>query len=543
MSKMSRTGKKAAKAPRATTLLWGLVGGMLPIFAARVAYARVEPILPAHEFPVLGRNFAIGVFALGHVIFPAVALGGPIVAVISEIAALLKRDPRYERFARTVARFTAIVFSVGATFGVVIVVLFAALTPGFWIMGVNLFTWPLVLEGVMFFLEIATLYAYVYLWDRLAEKRGWHLALGTGNILFGTITMLIINGVAAIMLTPPAGLVPVLQSLASGEIQKLPEISLGLAVRLLYFGNPTWMVLNLHRFAANISFIGLLFAAVMAFYALRGKSADRPFYHWATGYSLLWGIGPVFFMPLIGWDYVLTLRDYQQGYGKAISGIYQALTNNPVDPYAPFFNVMVDKIWTFRLLVVFVSAMFILASLYLARGSREGRGTSTVTRLVLLAELVGALLLVINLPGMAEDYLGFALLVAGTAVVAANYWRRTKEMDLARQVPAWACYLVMVVAVMVSYTIGLMGFVREMARYPFLVPGVMRIADMAPRSTAPTGMQTTVGHVLLVITAALVLDTLFILLGLKLTNVPAVTAIVPERGISSGAGASRSVQA
>lgn len=540
---MSQMSKRAARAPRSTALLWSLVAGLISVLAARTAYAQVEPILPAYEFPVLGRNFAIGVFALGHVIFPAIALGGPIVAVISEIVALLKRDPRYERFARTVARFTAIVFSVGATFGVVIVVLFAALTPGFWIMGVNLFTWPLVLEGVMFFLEMATLYAYVYLWDQLAEKRGWHLALGIGNIVFGTTTMLIINGVAAIMLTPPAGLVPVLQSLASGGIQKLPEISLGLAVRLLYFGNPTWMILNLHRFAANISFIGLLFAAVMAFYSLRGKPADRPFYQWATGYSLLWGIGPVFFMPLIGWDYVLTLRDYQQGYGKAISELYQALRNTPVDYYTPFFNVMVEKIWTFRLLVVFLSAMFILASLYLARWSREGRGASTVSNIALIAELIGALLLVINRPGMAEDYLGFVLLVAGTAVVAVDYWRRTKEMDFARQVPGWAYYLVMVAAVTVSYTIGLMGFVREMARYPFLVPGVMRIADMAPRSTAPTGMQAPAGQVLLVITVALVLDTLFILLGLELTNVPAVRAIVPERDLGSGAGASRSLQA
>ncbi|TDA65700.1 MAG: hypothetical protein D9V47_12920 [Clostridia bacterium] len=507
---------------RNVLLLAAAVLGIVSLLASRTAMAQVEAILPVHEFPILGRNFAIGAFAVGHVIFPAISLGGPIVALISEILGTVRRDLRYDRFAKTVLKFTAIVFSVGATFGVVIVVLFAALTPGFWMLGVNIFTWPLVLEGIMFFLEAATLYAYWYMWDRMADRRGLHLSLGVGNIIFGTITMLIINGVGAIMLTPPEGLVPVLQDLASGGIKQLPEISLGLAASLLYLGNPTWMILNLHRFVANISFVGFLFAAVMAFYALRDRQSEsRSFYNWATGYSLLWGVIPVFFMPLIGFEYVSAIRDYQQSFGQAIPQLYQALTGNGAGTmYAPFTNIMITKNWTFTALVAFLSLMVIATSAYFVRRANGG----TVGYGSLMLQLVGGLLLVVNIGGMTEDYIGLVFLVTGALIAVVNYVQKSKGIDFSVDIPAWGYYAAMVTSIIVTYTIGVMGFVREMARFPYLVPGVMRIADMAPHSTAPTGMETTAGHVLLVVTVAVILDAIFILIGLKLTHVPAVEA-------------------
>lgn len=505
---------------RKIALASGLLA-VLTLVISRLAAAQVEPILAVHEFPIFGRNFAIGVFALGHVIFPAIALGGPIVAVVSEAIALARKDPRYDRFAKTVAKFAAIVFSVGATFGVVIVVLFAALTPSFWMLGINIFTWPLVVEGIMFFLEAAFLYAYFYLWDRLAARRALHLSLGIGNIIFGTITMLIINGVGAIMLTPPPGLVPVLQGLANGSLKQLPEINLGTAMGLLYFGNPTWMILNFHRFFANIAFVGFLFTAVMAYYALKEQGEARTYFNWATGYSLIWGLVPTLIMPLIGLEYVRAIRDYQQAFGPAIPQLYQALTGNSAgSAYAPFSNIMITKVWVFTLLVACLSLMVLLASAYLVRRANGG----TLGYGGLLVQVVAAILLVAKIGGMGEDYLGLVLLVVGALLAVINYVRATPAVNFTVLLPRWSYYVAMVTGILVSYAIGVMGFAREMARFPYLVPGVMRIADMAPKSTAVTGMETTAGHVLLVVTVAVLLDWIFILIGLKLAHVPQVEA-------------------
>lgn len=517
--------------------------GFFALLIAEGVYAQVENTVPQvlsrYEFPLLGRNLVVGIFSLGHVIFPAVALGGPILAIIAEYMGLRKRQARYDRFGKTVIKFTAIVFSVGATFGVVMVVLFAALFPQFWITGVNLFTWPLVLEGILFFLEVITLYSYFYLWDRWTDRRGAHMSLGLGNIVFGTGTMVIINGVATAMLTPPPALVPLVQDLVGGAITHLPAITPALAWKVLYAGNPTFFPLTLHRFFANISFMGFFFAAVMAFYYLRSKeSGEKEYYGWATNYALHFGLLPLFAMLIIGYDLVNALKEYEGTYGAALVELYKSLGGNLADQhlthsiwetmYTPFSNVMMLRSELFTMLGFFLSILVVLTVYYFYQRLKDQE--KTLSSLALGIAVVGLILMVVPIKEMLEDYAASLLLVLGGALAVVVYARNARSIDFTRPIASSAYVGIIALGFFVSYAIYIMGFVREMARQPWLIPGVMTVDDLAPNHAhSATGMDLSAFGLLAVAFVALVLFWAFAIAGLKLAHVPRIRSPAEEK--------------
>ncbi|MCL5958331.1 MAG: cytochrome ubiquinol oxidase subunit I [Chloroflexi bacterium] len=299
------------------------------------------------EVPILGRAAAIALFALVHVMFANLALGGPIIAVVSEWMGMRTGDSRYDRFAHALGKFNVVAFSFGATLGVALVATLIGLWPTFWTVGVNLFFYPLVLEVVMFFLEGGFLYYWVYSWDRYADNKGKHIWFGVFQVIFGTMTMLIINGVGAAMLTPPANIT----SLGGGSLDSIFR-NFG----PLYWNNPTWLPLSIHRLVGAVSFTGFLIAIVAGLMQWRRSAAERrAVYNWMAGWGIKLGLAPLVLMPAIGFFYVKEI--------------------NAAAPMA-FVNLMVGEVrWVFNLQLVLLGILFVVGNLYLAQSLRSANFT------------------------------------------------------------------------------------------------------------------------------------------------------------------------
>ncbi|MHB1134229.1 MAG: cytochrome ubiquinol oxidase subunit I [Chloroflexota bacterium] len=296
--------------------------------------------MPVVEIPFLGRGGAIALIALVHIMFANLALGGPLIAVISEWLGRRQRDDRYDNFAYSLARFNVVGFSVGATLGVGLVALLTGLWPLGWTRILNMYFWPLVLEVLFFFLEGALLYYYVYTWHR-RQRRG-HLAWGIAAVVAGLGTMLIINGVASAMMTPP----PDALNLGGGGPEVLWERFVP-----LYLWNASWLPLSLHRLVGALSFTGFVVGAVAALANLRARSYERQtHFRWMAGYGLRFGFLPLLAMPAIGFLYVNEIR------GPA--------------PMA-FVNLMMGEArWAFNAQVGMLALLFVLGNWFMLRQLR-----------------------------------------------------------------------------------------------------------------------------------------------------------------------------
>ncbi len=488
---------------------------LLGIVNAQQTAPQFEAILAQYDFPVIGRNFAVAVFMLGHVIFPNLAIGGPLIALISEFIAVRKKSPEWDRFAKTAAKFAVVMFSIGSTFAVAGVVLFSWLFPNFWILGLNLFGWPLVLEGLTFFFAIATLYSYYYLWDRWHNKRTQHMILGLAAVWFAHQAMFLINGVAAIMLTPPETLVPVLQKLLAGEITQLPALSLPLSLAILYLPNPSYWPLNAHRILANISVAGLLLAGFYALYYIKRK---EKYFDFAVSRALIFGIVPILFQPLVGLWYVLVIRDYQTKFGAALPSFYEKLTGIKESAYTPFTTIMVTKQWLIVAVSIIYALMFILFAVYVLSKVKEEQKKIIYTLAGI--SFVALILLGARVSGMGEDYLAFILLIASgiflIKILKENITNTAKNFGM------YAIVLLQFFTVLIVYY---MGFVREVARKPWLVPGLIRTQDLAPGMTLKkTAYVSSAVEVTGIVLLTAVVFYIFIIIGLKLTNIPGVSS-------------------
>lgn len=499
-------------------VLTGSILGILTLIGlvnAQQAAPQFEGILAHYDFPVIGRNFAIALFMLGHVIFPNLNIGGPLIGLISEIIAIKKKSPEWDRFAKSAVKLGVVMFSIGSTFAVAGVVLFAWFFPNFWILGLNIFGWPLAIEGITFFLAIAFLYSWFYTWDRWHNRRGLHLLFGALAVWFAHQAMLLIVGVAAIMLTVPAEIVPVVQGIIKGELANLPALGAIQSLALLYPTNPTYFPQLFHRVLANISVAGIILAGIYAFMYLR-HSNQRKFFDFAVSRALAFGIIPIILQPLVGWWYVERIKAYQMQYGKAIPGIYEALTGVKESTYMPFTTAMVTKQWMIYFVVLLIAVIWLLFGIYAYSKIRD----KNTARAMLGLQVLAFLLLAWKKSGMTEDYLAFLLLgISGVVLFA----KLRHDLDT---LPAFntGMYAVMGIQVLTIILVYTMGFVRETARAPWLVPGLIRIQDLAPggvlKDTAYTEPASTVIGVIIL---TMVVFYIFLTMGIYLTNFPKVS--------------------
>src|SRR3712207_4023423 len=276
------------------------------------------------EVPVIGKNVVIATLVQTHILFAAFIIGAVLVAATSEYLGMTTKQPYYERFARSLARFVVLLFASGAALAISFVLALLTLFPGFFSYLQNIFFWVFLVEAFMFLGQIIIVYAWYNVWDKLAYRKSLHVVFGFVAGFFGLMAMTMIDAVASYMLTPPEA--PV------SDVAR-------------NFLNQTMVPLNMHRFVGNFSYVGFLVAGWAGWRYLRTtREDDREYYDWMGHWGLIWGFGFLIIQPVIGYGYLKGIRE--------------------TSPEA-FETIMLgDKAWLFLLLMLWIGIMTVASTAY-----------------------------------------------------------------------------------------------------------------------------------------------------------------------------------
>ncbi len=417
------------------------------------------------DVPLIGARAAIWIVAQVHLDFAAFVLGAPMFIVICEWLGQRRKDPRYERLAKESMKVVSIAYSFTALLGAA----FAILLMGpYHTLGTYLLQQMGAVFGiyvVLFLVETVLMYIYWYSWDSLADRKGLHLSIGVALNVVGTLVMFMMNAVGTYMLTPPKG--------AHTTLWQRVD-------------NMTFWPLNLHRFIANIMFGGFIvafFAAVMFLTAKRRE--DREFYDWMGFIGNFIGVATLMILPLAGYLYSKEIYNY-----NADIGTFE----------------MADKLSAFFVMQgLFVSLLFLGANYYMWMSIRRIDGAAHYLRYqrrVLGVTLLGGLIWLIPqnfYPDLTSPlahvgvkdatlpertvFLGLmmAKALAVTAIIIITFvtymiYRRAVARGTVRwgAIAPQAQYALVFVPVLIVYTMGWMGAVRELSREDWHVYGVLR---------------------------------------------------------------------
>ena len=227
---------------------------------------------PVWDIPFLGGGLLIAIIAILHTFIAQFAIGGGLFLVLTEKKAYRESDERILQYIRGHALFFILLTLVlGALTGVGIWFSIGLVHPSGTSALIHAFVWGWAIEWVFFLVEVTAAFVYFYAWDRLDRKT--HLTVGW--IYFGAawLSLFIINGILAFMLTP-------------GKWLETRNFWLG-------FFNPTYFPSLFLRTLVTLSLAGL--------YALVTSSLLEPpdLRAKMVRYSARW-LAPAFFLMPIG---------------------------------------------------------------------------------------------------------------------------------------------------------------------------------------------------------------------------------------------------
>lgn len=158
---------------------------------------------PVWEIPYLGGGLLIAIVATIHVFIAHFAIGGGLFLVMTERKAYKENDERILDYVQRHSRFFLLLTLVlGAMTGVGIWFTIGLVSPGATSSLISIFVWGWAIEWVFFFVEIAAIIIYYKTWRKLKPKV--HLAIGWIYFISAWMSLFVINGIVAFMLTPGA---------------------------------------------------------------------------------------------------------------------------------------------------------------------------------------------------------------------------------------------------------------------------------------------------------------------------------------------------
>ncbi|MDQ3567129.1 MAG: cytochrome ubiquinol oxidase subunit I [Actinomycetota bacterium] len=412
------------------------------------------------QIPVIGKNVVIAVLVQSLILFATFIIGAVLIAATSEYMGMLTKQPRYERFARNLARFVVLLFASGAALAITFVLALVTLFPLFFSYLQNIFFWGFLVEAFMFLGQIIIVYAWYNVWDKLAYRKSLHVVFGFIAGFMGLMAMTMIDAVASYMLTP-----------AEAPVTDVART----------FLNQTMVPLNMHRFVGNFSYAGFLIAGWGAWRYLRATREDeREYYDWMGHWGVLWGFGFMIIQPVIGYGYLKGIRESA--------------------PDA-FNTIMLgDKSWVFNLLAIYLTIMSLASTAYfvhklrfsvqpvetlrkLAVGAIGFTGLFTVLNVIpadaSLIPQIGLVFLegndtLIPLGGMYPwKYIGLIGMMLVGFFVIALYLRATATGFHYGRASRWSQFALMACTVTVVFTMVTMGYTRETARRVDNDPGYL----------------------------------------------------------------------
>jgi len=156
---------------------------------------------PVWEPPLLGGGLVIGIIAILHVFVSHFAVGGGLFLPLTERKAYRENNPALLEYVKSHSTFFVLVTLVfGAVSGVGIWWAIGLVNPEATATLIHVFVWGWAIEWVFFLVEIAAAFIYYYGWDRLDAKT--HLLVGWIYFVAAWLSLFVINGILAFMLTP-----------------------------------------------------------------------------------------------------------------------------------------------------------------------------------------------------------------------------------------------------------------------------------------------------------------------------------------------------
>ncbi len=463
-------------------------GGLIPSSTIRanvLANASFQEVIPIQTVDLgdSGRSIFIAFTMNTHVLFANLHLGGAWIALLTLIFFLYNRQKRFERLARSLTLFNVILFSAGATFAATAMFFFIGLFPQFASNTFHVYWWPLFAEAILFGLIILFLYTFWFTWGKIGTK--WHLALGFGYAISVFFQVLMINTIAAGMLTPNNPTI----AYGSQGIFTAPLNEL-----LAFWFNPTLFPLQFHRLAAATAAVGFIIAMfAMLHYNDRKDPGSRRYWDWVGTYGMTWGILGFIFQPVLGLAYMMMI--------------------NNVQPTAFDFMMHGPRAWAMLLMVGILSSMMICSVVYFMDRKEQiinMKDTKFFNRLFILL-LVGAVISAIVLvqPGWLGPLNQVAIITQsplavpwaiGPLTIGSMDWKyialgaftiigvlltllgaifvsdvhTTNWGNLSRS----SRYAGIMVGILGSWIVPVMGYVREGGRAPWLVYQIIPVPGM-----------------------------------------------------------------
>ena len=412
------------------------------------------------QVPIIGKNVVIATLVQTHILFATFIIGAVLIAATSEYLGMATKQPRYERFARNLARFVVLLFASGAALAITFVLALVTLFPVFFSYLQNVFFWVFFVEAFMFLGQIIIVYAWYNVWDKLAYRKSLHVVFGFVAGFFGVMAMTMIDSVASFMLTPP-----------DTNVSDIARV----------FLNQTNIPLNMHRFVGNFSYVGFLIAGWAGWrYLKAAREDDREYYDWMGHWGLLWGFGFLLMQPIIGYGYLKGIRESS--------------------PDA-FHTLMIgSKSWLFNLLVLWLTIMSVASTAYFVHKLRFAVKPVEFLRKLCVGAL-GFIALFTSLTLIPKDgnlvpqiglvvlggeqtafplgsmypwkFIGLIGLMLVGVFVLALYLRASATGFYWGRASRWSQYALIACAVTVVLTMMTMGYTRETARRVDNNPGYL----------------------------------------------------------------------
>jgi len=156
---------------------------------------------PVWYLPAIGGPTLIAIIAVTHVFVSQFAVGGGLYLVLAERKGLREQNPAILDFTRKYTKFFALLTLVyGAVTGVGIWFVIGLVNPDATALLIHNFVFAWATEWVVFFLEILAITIYLYTFGRMEDRT--HQAIGWIYFVCGWLSLFIINGIIAFMLSP-----------------------------------------------------------------------------------------------------------------------------------------------------------------------------------------------------------------------------------------------------------------------------------------------------------------------------------------------------
>jgi len=258
--------------------------------------AATKPFL---QFPG-GSKFAIGFLGIFHTAVGSLAIGFAFTVTILQIIGYVRKDNRYDLLAKRVQLWHVCIYNIGTINAIGLVFALSGLFPQFWSQIFVQFFWTMIAEELLFFMLATTLTLHYFFWDTMWGHKRLHIFMGALLTPMFFLQFFIINGMGAYMLTP---------GFAEGQVSQWSGTAGILGWDKLAFYNPSFLMLTLHRTAANFAYAAFIVAAVCGVWLYRAKR-DKLRVWYESGGRLAFKVAFTSFLtlPVIGFFYSWVLK-------------------------------------------------------------------------------------------------------------------------------------------------------------------------------------------------------------------------------------------